>query len=100
MAGGGGPGAGRGPIRDLVQPGADRVPHPQPARPLHQDQERGLEGVLRVVRVRQHAAADPHHHRAVPLDQDGEGQLGGLAPVGREPLQELAVGQLAARRRR
>ena len=48
-----------------------------------------------VVRVRQHAAADPQHHRPVPLDQDREGQLGGLAPVGREPLQELAVGQLA-----
>jgi len=33
----------------------------------------------------------------VPLDQDGEGQLGGLAPAGREPLQELAVGQLPDR---
>ena len=51
VAGGGRPGAGRGPVGDLVQPGADRIPHPEPARPLDQDQERGLEGVLRVVRI-------------------------------------------------
>ena len=36
-------------------------------------------------------------HRPVPLDQDGEGQLGGLAPVGREPFQELAVRQVPDR---
>ncbi len=97
MAGGVGPGTGRGPVGDLMQPGAERIPHPEPARPLHQDQERGLEGVLRVVRVGQHAPADPHDHRPVALDQDREGQLGGLAAVGGEPLQELAVGQLADR---
>ena len=33
----------------------------------------------------------------MPLDQDGEGQFGGLAPVGREPLQELSVRQLPDR---
>ena len=97
VAGGRRPGARRGPVGDLVQPGAERIPHPEPARPLHQDQERGLEGVLGVVRVSQHAPADPQDHRPVPLHQDREGQLGGLAPVGGEPLQELAVGQLADR---
>ena len=30
----------------------------------------------------------------MPLDQDREGQLSHLAPIGREPLQELAVRQL------
>ena len=30
----------------------------------------------------------------MPLDQDREGELGGVIPVGREPFQELAVGQL------
>ncbi len=97
VPGGGRPRTAGGAVGDLVQPGADRIAHPEAARPLHQDQKRGLEGVLGVVRVGQHALADPHHHRTVPLDQDGESQLGGLAAVGREPLQELAVGQLPDR---
>ena len=33
----------------------------------------------------------------MPLDQGREGQLGRLAAGGREPLQELAVGQMPAR---
>ena len=97
MAGRGGPGTRRGPVGDLVQPGAERIAHPEPAGPLHQDQERGLERILDVVVVRQYAPADPHDHRPVTLDQDREGQLGGLAPLGRESLQELTVGQLADR---
>ena len=80
-----------------MEPGAERVPHPEAAGLLDQDQERGLEGILRVVRVGEHAPADAQDHRPVPLDQDREGQLGRLAAVGREPLQELAVGQLADR---
>ena len=52
---------------------------------------------MRVVRVGQHATADAQDHRAMPLHQDREGQLGGLAPVGREPLQELSVRQLPDR---
>ena len=48
----------------------------------------------RVVRVGQDAPADAQDHRPVPLDQGREGQLGRLAPAGREPLQELPVRQL------
>ncbi len=33
----------------------------------------------------------------MPLHQDGEGQLGDVAPVGRELLQELSVRQVADR---
>jgi hypothetical protein len=33
----------------------------------------------------------------MPLHQDREGQFGGLAPVGRKPFQELAVGQVPDR---
>ena len=76
---------------DLVQPGTQRVFHPQPPRLLDQHQESGLEGILRVMRVGQHAPADPPDHRAVPLDQGRERKLRGLAPAGREPLQELPV---------
>ena len=80
-----------------MEPGTQRIPHPERPGLLDQDQERGLEGILCIVRVDQHAPADAQDHRPVPLDQDREGQLGRLAPVGREPLQELAVGQVPDR---
>ena len=80
-------------IGHLMQPGAQRIPHPEGASLADQDQERRLECVLGVVRVGQDAPADALHHRPVPLDQDREGELGGVIPIGREPFQELAVGQ-------
>ena len=80
-----------------MEPGAERIPHPECPGLLDQDQEGGLKGILPVVRVDQHATADAQDHRSMPLDQDREGQLGGLAPAGREALQELAVGQVPDR---
>ena len=80
-----------------MEPGAQRIPHPERPGLADQDQERGLEGILGVVRIIQHAPADAQHHRPMPLHQDREGQLGGLAPVGREPLQELSVRQVPDR---
>ena len=41
----------------------------------------------------------PQDHRAVALHQGGEGQLGPLVATGREPLQELTVGQAGGRPR-
>ena len=78
-----------------MEPGPERVAHPQPARLLDQHQERGLKSIFGIMRIGQYAPADAQDHRSVPLDQDGKRQLGGLAAVGREPLQELTVGQLA-----
>ena len=80
-----------------MEPGAQRIPHPEGPGLPDQDQERRLERILGVVRVGQDAPADAQDHRPMPLDQDREGQLGRLAPIGREPLQELPVGQLADR---
>ena len=80
-----------------MEPGADRVADPEPAGLPDQDQEGRLEGVLRVVRVGQHAPADAEDHRAMPLDQGREGQLGGLGGARRESFQELAVRQARAR---
>ena len=77
-----------------MQPGAERVPHPEPTGLLEQDQERRLERVIRVVRISQHVPADAKHHGAMPLDQGGESQLGGLTMTRREPFQDLSVGQI------
>ena len=42
-----GPGTRSGPVSDLMQPRAQRIPHPERASLAHQDQERRLEGILR-----------------------------------------------------
>ena len=91
----GGPRIGRDPQGDPVQPTGHRVAIADRAGPLDQDQERRLEGILRVVEVTQGAPADAHHHRTVPFDQGIERRPGRLATPGREPLQELAVGEVA-----
>jgi hypothetical protein len=90
-AGGGRASARRGPEGHLMEPGTERVAHPETRGFLDQDQKSGLEGILRVVRVGQHAPADPQDHRSVPLEQDRERQRGSLAPAGRKPFQELPV---------
>ena len=56
---------------------------------MGQEQEGGLEGVLRVLDVPEHAPADGEHHRPVPPQQQGECFL--LMPL-RKPLQKLTVG--------
>ena len=57
-----------------------------------QEQERGLEGVVGVVRIAQDPLTDAQDHRSMPFDQRGERRLGfrGILP-GQEPSQELAV---------
>ena len=61
-----------------------------------QHQERRLKGVLDLVPIVEHGAADAQHHRAVPSQERGEGQLGGLvvlAPARAETIQQLTVAQ-------
>ena len=84
-------------VGNPMEPGTKRVLNPERPGLLDQDQKRGLEGVLGIVMVSQGLPADAQNHRAVTLDQGGEGQLGGLATPGQESLQELPVGQLADR---
>ena len=80
--------------RDAVQP------VPQPLRVADrpglagQHEEDRLERILGMMAIAQEPAADAQHHRPVPLDQDGEGRLSREVAAGREPLQELAVGQV------
>ncbi len=55
-----------------------------------QDEEDGLEGVLGVMAVAQELPADAQDHRPVPRHQGGES---GIVARGREPLEELAIGE-------
>ena len=86
------PGSGGDAVGDAMEPGAQRVSNPERARLLDQGQEGGLEGILDIIRIAECIPADAEDHRPVPLDQGREGQLGGLAVLGREPFEELTVG--------
>ena len=88
-----GPGSPRGSAGDTVQPRAQGIAHPERSALADQDQERRLEGVHRLVVIAENAASGAENHRPMPLDQDREGQLGRLAPAGREPLEKLPVRQ-------
>src|SRR5262245_44511448 len=57
-----------------------------------EDEKRGLESILPVCLVVQHAVADLQHHRAVA---EQERVKGGLVSLAREAPQQLRVGQLA-----
>lgn len=80
-----------------MEPRADRVALTDRAGFASQDQECGLEGILRVVLVMQDLTADAENHRAVPLDEGGEGRFSCLIGPYREPLQELRIVQTGHR---
>jgi hypothetical protein len=89
------PGSGGDAVGDPMEPGTQRVPNPERAGLLDQDEESGLEGILNIIRIAECAAADAQDHRPVPLYKGCEGQLGRFASLGREPFEELTVRQLA-----
>ena len=78
-----------GAVGHAVQPVAHQLALADGSRLTSQDQEGGLEGVLGVLLVAEHAPAHPQHHRPVPLHEAGEGAV---VPVGGEVVQQLAVG--------
>ena len=83
------PGPRRDPRGRAEQPARHRLPLLDRARPPDQCEERRLKGILGVVRVVEHAPAEPQHHRPVPRHQRLERRI--LAVE--EPPQQLAVGQ-------
>ena len=86
-----GPGPDGNPVGNAVEPGAHTVAVADRARPADQHQERGLEGVLDLVRrVVEHAAADTQDHRPMPGHQRREGRL---VAAGDKPLEQLPLGQ-------
>jgi len=52
-----------------------------------------LERILGIMGFAEDRLTDAKDHRAVPLDEGGERQLGGLPGARREPLQQLSVRQ-------
>ena len=78
-----------------MQPRPERVAHPEAACLLDENQEGGLKRVVGFKVAGQYGAADAENHGSVPLDQDGERELGGFAAVGREPLEKLTIRQVA-----
>ncbi len=101
-----GPGPTRDAVSDPVEPAAERPVHPHRSGLADENEEGGLEGVLGLVGVAEHAVADPPDHRSVPIHQGREGHFrrcrgfGRLGPPGRVPLKELAVGEPRGRPRR
>ena len=81
-------------LGDTVEPTGHRLTLSDRYGPPRQDQERGLERILGVVRVAQDLAADAQDHRPVPLDQRREPGLGRLITTAHEPLQELTIRQV------
>ena len=57
----------------------------------HEDEERGLEGVIDVGAVDEHPPADAEHHRPVPAQEHVERRVFAVAG---ETLEEFGVGQL------
>ena len=83
---------GRDAMRDAVQPARERVPDPEGSRLPGQHEEGGLEGVLGVMLVAEHAAAD-----AQTIDPCRSTRArrppGAVLVPGGEPLQELGIRQ-------
>ncbi len=78
---------------DLMEPGPQRVAHPERSCLANQDEEGGLKGIFRLMLIANDGQANAPDHRFMPLDERREGQLGYLIRIGRESFQELAVGQ-------
>jgi hypothetical protein len=79
---------------DAVQPAPDGVPLADGRGLAGEDQERGLEHVLRVLVVPEDRQRGVENGPAVSLDQGSERRL---VPVSGEPLQQVVVGEVAVR---
>ena len=73
-----------------MQPAPERALHPYRSGLAGQEQERGLEGVVGIVGIIQHAATDTQDHRAMPPDECLEGQFVAMEDVS---FQQPGVGQ-------
>src|SRR5262249_6334931 len=75
---------------DPMEPGTQRIAHPQRASLAGQYEERRLEGILGLMLIAQDRPADPEYHRAMPLHQGGERRL--VVP-GRIALHQISIRQ-------
>ena len=79
--------------RHTVKPTGDRPAISNPACVTQQDKKRRLKRILGVVGIAKRVLANPQNHRSMALDQQPEGQLGGLAIFGADPVNQLPVGK-------
>jgi hypothetical protein len=82
-----------------MEPGGQGVPDPHRTGLARQDEEGGLESVLRRVLIPQDGPAGAQDRRSVPLDQGREGALPRLTAPAADILQQLPVRQPAGRPR-
>jgi hypothetical protein len=87
-SGGPGPCLQGDPPGDAVQPARDRGGLADGGGFAGEGEKGGLEGVLRVGLAGQDGSADAEHHRAVPPQEGGEGEL---VPPGGEPPEQVVV---------
>ena len=76
---------------DLVEPRPERTGDLQGAGFADQDQERGLERIVRVVCLAEELPTDPPDHRAVAIEQRAEGKIPGTIPTTDKQFQELGI---------
>ena len=79
---------------DAVQPGAHRLPAAHRGRPLGQDQEHGLEGVLGVRLVGHDRPAHIQYHRSVTAQERVKRRLVALLQKTREQVRVGHVRQV------
>jgi hypothetical protein len=76
-----------------MEPRAERIAPANGIGSLHEDQERGLKGVLGVVSIPHQCATHTEHHRTVAFDQDTKGLMAERVAAGREAFEQLAISQ-------
>jgi hypothetical protein len=77
--------------RDGVEPGGERIGNPEGAGSRCEDEKGGLEGVVSIVLVPKHGAADAKHERAMAFDEGLEGGLADGLWGFQEVFEELVV---------
>ena len=80
-------------VSNPVEPGTQKFGLPQRNGLAGKYQERRLKGVLGIVRVAEQSPTGGQDHRSMPRHQGVEGRFGLLGSAGREPIQQLTVGQ-------
>ncbi len=79
------------PHGDSEKPTRQRVVVPDRPCPAKENQKRGLEGILGVMRIVEFLPANVQNHGTMAFDQEGKGRFG-VPPIGgQEPLEKLAI---------
>jgi hypothetical protein len=78
-----------------MQPGPQRLTNPERSTFVHENKERRLEGVMRIVVVAQYPSTRAQDHRPMALEERCECLLRHVTASVLKPLQQLGVAQPA-----